>query len=417
MFELSFLVTFLGQPGGLPIPFMPLLAQSQSHVLELTYATLDGLYVQPVGSETRRSLIEFGEETYQALAWSPDGRYLAAVEDYAAVRLFSVQGDRFSRGVTPIFESNCARPPDLTLAWAPDSERLAIRHQCAGFTSDLEPILDLHLYRPGVSDAAEALATLPETIESDLYIAPDVSAVAYVSDRHIYRLNLDGSAPQRLTQEAGDYGLAGSPLAWSPDSAKIAFYEGTYPYQRIHVMSTEGADLRLLTPDPAYEIYRSRLMWSPDSRYLAFYEPFNPPNSNQEVLKVMEISTQEILTTTGPGFYDAVTWSPDSQQLVFASGDRFIGQYLFQWDKANPEEFTLLTETPLSQIITPQWVSTEDSTGNWLALTAQPVGADIMNRQLYILEADGNNFRPLTSQEEFVIPFRWTPVSLFSGEE
>ena len=105
-------------------------------------------------------------------------------------------------------------------------------------------------------------------------------------------------------------------------------------------MMADGGDRRLLTPDPDFQIYRSRLLWSPDGRYIAFYQPHNAPFSNQEVIALVNVNTGETQTLTRPGFYDALSWSPNSQQIALASGLPAGQQTLFQLDLVSKKFYT-----------------------------------------------------------------------------
>ena len=77
-------------------------------------------------------------------------------------------------------------------------------------------------------------------------LAPDGSAVVFMSKRegdwNIYRINVDGSGLQRLTDDVADDGLP----AWSPDGNAIAFVSNRGGPWAVWAMTPDGAGKRQL---------------------------------------------------------------------------------------------------------------------------------------------------------------------------
>jgi Tol biopolymer transport system component len=330
--------------------------------------------------------------------WSPQGDQVAVVRDFGEVYVMRTGQAQ----PTAVFESECFRPPSLDLAWQQRGDILVIRQMCDPPVSGTPGSLDIFLATQ--SGQLSSLTNLPEDLQSDLYISPDGTEVAYVANQHIYILGTDDAAPRRLTQEPGVYGAAGSPLAWSPDGGQIAFYEGHYPFQRIHVIHSDGTTRRLLTPDPDFQIYRSQLAWSPDGSRIAFYRPTNPPHSNQEAIHLINLDSGAINPLTRPGFYDALSWSPDGRQLAFASGTQFEAQAMFIYDLTS-EEFTPLTPQPFQNVLASAW----SPAGDWIAFTATPIGDELGTQILYTVRPDASDLKALTAPDEYVYPFAWMP--------
>jgi Tol biopolymer transport system component len=364
----------------------------------VSFATRDGLFsILPTGA-SRRALMTGDENLFFNLDWSADGNLVAVERNYGDVYITQVE----QTTPTSVFESDCFRPPMLDLAWQQDGETLVIKQLCDPPVSGASGSLDVFLARP--TGQLSSLAQLPDNLQSDLYISPDATQVAYVADQHIYTLGTDGTPPQQVTQTAGVYGAAGSPLAWSPDGGQIAFYEGEYPFQRINVINLDGTNRRVLTPEPDFQIYHSHLVWSPDGGTIAFYQPSNPPDSNQEIIKTVDLSSGTIATLTRPGFYNALSWSPDSRYLAFTSGSQFERQTMFVYDLASGD-FTVLTPDPFQNVLTSAW----SPDGNWIAFTATPIGDELGTQILYTVRADGSGLAALTSPDEYVYPFAWIP--------
>ena len=382
------------------------LTLTAGHAADLSFATPEGLFrLEPEGGD-RQSLLAETDQAFNALAWSSDGQRLAVVQNYGEVYRIGPEAD------TPdlVFASDCQRPPAIDLLWQRNSDTLMIKQLCPAAIAGTQGQVDLFLSRS--AGELTRLSGLPETLESDLYLAPDGSRFAYVTGGHIFVKVLDASRPRRITQTPGTYGAAGSPLAWSPDGTRLAFYEGSYPFQRLNVVGADGGDRRVLTPNPNFQIYRSRVMWSPDGRYIAFYQPFNPPFSNQEVVALVNVNTGETQALTRPGFYDALSWAPNSQQLVLAAGAQAGQQTLFRLNLVN-QEFTALTTQPLQNVLESQW----SPTGDWIAFTATPPN-DLMGTQvLHRVRPDGSQFAALTATDEYVYPFTWAPAPLGTGSD
>ncbi len=372
---------------------------------DLSFVTPEGLFRLGTEGGDRQTLLPEGDRLVNALAWSRDGERLAVVQNYGDVYRLEPGGD----APQLVFTSDCQRPPTLDLAWQSGGDLVILQRCPSPIAGELGQV---KLFLSPASGGLTPLDVAPATLESDMYLAPDGRQVAYVAGQHIFVAALDGSRPRRITQTPGTYGAAGSPLAWSPDGTRLAFYEGNYPFQRLNVVRIDGSDRRVLTPAPNFQIYRSRVLWSPDGRYIAFFQPVNPPFSNQEVVALVNVNTAETQVLTRPGFYDALSWAPNSQQLVLASGAQTGAQILFRLDLVD-QEFTPLTTQPLQNILDSQW----SSTGDWIAFTATPPDDALGTLVLHQVRPDGTDLRSLTRIDEYVYPFAWVPVSLAPGTQ
>jgi Tol biopolymer transport system component len=368
----------------------------------LSFATLDGLFtIQPSGSARQSITAIDSESIVNNLAWSNDGQYLAVVQDYNNVYLINPANP--DTPPTRVFASNCETPPDIQLSWQRNDGTLLIQQRCDSPAPDFTSNLELFLAKP--SGQLTSLSTLPTQPDSDYYISPDGSRVAYVANQHIYVAEIGGSAAQQLTQNPGNYGAAGSPLVWSPDGLQLAFFEGDYPFQQINVINADGTGRRLLTPASDFQIYRSRLIWSPDSRFLAFYRPYNPPYGNQEVISLINVASGEVRAISLPGFYTDLGWSPDSLKLTVAGGITFEQQMLYLVD-INTGKFTQLTPDPFHRIPASAW----SPQGDWIAFTATPLGMELASPVLHVVRPDATELKALTNSNEYVFPFSWIPT-------
>jgi WD40 repeat protein len=371
---------------------------NRSTLPSLSFATQDGLFSILPDGDSRQELMGGTTAPFFNIDWTADGNRVAVVRNFGEVYVMGTG----QTTPTALFDSDCFRPPTLDLAWQTSGETLVIQQSCNASVSGESGSLDIFLTQP--TGQLQSLNNLPDKLQSDLYISPGGTEVAYVYEQHIYVLSTDGSTPRQVTQTPGIYGAAGSPLAWSPDGERIAFFEGNYPFQRINVIHTDGTNRQVLTPAPNFQIYRSQLAWSPDGSKLAFYQPSNPPGSNQEIIKLIDLASGDIETLTRPGFYNALSWSPDSQRLAFASGSQFERQAMFVYDLAS-SNFTVLTPEPFQNVLASAW----SPHGDWIAFTATPIGDELGTQILYTVRPDASGFTALTSSNEYVYPFAWIP--------
>ncbi|MBD2259255.1 PD40 domain-containing protein [Pseudanabaena sp. FACHB-2040] len=368
----------------------------------LSFAVISSLFSIAPTSANRQALLTLpnaGEEApFDELSWAADGR-LAAVYNLREVYVWTPN----SPAPTQVFNSQCAYMPNLDLIWPSQGTTLLIRELCEAPASTSSRSMSLYVSDATSISGTRRLPGLPTNLSSRPYVSPDGSQVAYVEADHIYRLTIDAAQPQRITTQPGVYGAAGSPLAWSPDGRQLAFFEGNYPNQRLNVVDSDGSNRRLLTPEPDFQIYRSRIYWSPDGSRIAFYQPVDPPYDNREAVQLVTLATGEIRTVTIPGFYDALSWSPDGQKIALASG-KVENQELFVLDVATGE-FTPLTPEPLAQVMNTLW----SPGGDWIAFSGEQAGQDLANQVLYAVRPDGTELRSLTSPDEYVYPFVWGP--------
>jgi len=131
--------------------------------------------------------------------WSPDGSRIAFVSNRAGgfPELYLMFAD--GTGVVRLTTNSSI---DANPSWSPDGTRLVFERCCDNGTSDLFTI--------DVATRAEAsLTPSPTQHDFDPVWSPDGTQIAFVSfevgqgNLDIWTMNADGTAPVRLTQEAG----------------------------------------------------------------------------------------------------------------------------------------------------------------------------------------------------------------------
>ncbi len=168
-------------------------------------------------------------------AWSPDGDQLAYVsfEDRnSAVYLQDIRTGKREKIIS-------GRGINSAPAFAPDGERLAVT-----LSRDGNP----EIYTYSLRTRNLTRLTNHAAIDTEANWAPDGRSLIFTSDRgggpQIYRLKFDGSAPQRLTFNMGNYNSRGR---HSPDGKKIAVVNGGKGGYRIAVLDLATNGFEILT--------------------------------------------------------------------------------------------------------------------------------------------------------------------------
>jgi Tol biopolymer transport system component len=229
-----------------------------------------GMYVlAPDGTGVRKLASPWG-----MYSWSPDGSKLA-VASGSTLRIVAVDGS----GVTEIAAGAGATLP----AWSPDGTRIAfgrsggtwvVRADGRGGATLVDPAGPVAGWTP---DGRLVVITTPESGWSEVVVhekdgarrviatdasaavppapSPDGRMVAYLA-RAITVAAVDGSGSRAITGICCASESSTSPLAWSPDSGRVAYIH----YGDVRVAAADGSGDRVLVPDS------SAPAWSSDGR-------------------------------------------------------------------------------------------------------------------------------------------------------
>lgn len=230
--------------------------------------------------------------------------------------------------------------------------------------------------------------------------SPDRRTIAFASDRdglwEIYVARADGSGLRRVTQttaaNSGDEPENDSP-DWSPDGKQIAFRSGPYGADHIDVMNADGSKRRALTP-PTGAGFPA---WSPDGLTLAFARTLvgqrdiyvmNADGSNARPITQSPVPTRMVSGTA---------WSPDGKRILFDTtwgGDWDL--WVVNADGSAQQQLTRVGADTARAAWSPDgkrivFHSTRD----------RPTGSQIMDYEIYVMDADGSNIQRLTVNKTF----------------
>jgi TolB protein len=128
----------------------------------------------------------------------------------------------------------------------------------------------------------------------------------------IYRMNVDGSEPKRLTHNRS---TESSPC-WSPDGRRLAFVSDRAGSPQIYVMSVSGGVEERATYEGSYNTSPD---WSPKGTLIAYTARIG---GVYQVCTV-DVTTKEVRQlTTGSEQKEDPSWAPDGRHLVYSGRSR-----------------------------------------------------------------------------------------------
>ncbi len=246
---------------------------------------------------------------------SPDGTRLAVEWNWGGAMILNIETGQ----IEPLASLGTGSLSRF-LGWHPDSRRILYR-------GDGGPDGGLWLED---TDQFTVIYRDPQGVGaiSDGAISPDGQKIIYSFWRggglaELRMLNPDGSNPHVLYTAESDIYL----ISWSPDGSQIAFV-GDQGYM---VIGADGANPRPLPISGPFGNYPFEPVWSPDGRWIAYVtyplpEKGATPDSiplpfKDSAIRLIDVVTGEdrLLLTDGSTGHIDPAWSPDGSQISFAS--------------------------------------------------------------------------------------------------
>ncbi|MGH9463593.1 MAG: Tol-Pal system beta propeller repeat protein TolB, partial [Vicinamibacteria bacterium] len=225
--------------------------------------------------------------------------------------------------------------------------------------------------------------------------SPDGQALGYIS----YRNSRPDLYIAFINEARGEALVAGPGMtftpSWSPDGRRIAFTSTRDGNSEIYVINTDGSGLRRLTNHPSID---TAPCWSPNGREIAF----TSDRAGAPQIYAMDSDGLNLRRISYEGSYnDSPTWSPSRSfsEIAWASrierGPFDIVVYNFE-----TQQVRQLT-TGRGSNESPTW----SPNGLHLVFTTTRTGSS----QVFTMNRDGSNQRPLTSQGNNTTP-KWGPA-------
>lgn len=234
--------------------------------------------------------------------------------------------------------------------------------------------------------------------------------IAYASDKSggrmdLYLVNADGSNPTQITFTKNDEFAP----AWSPDGSKLAYLQHKNNQIELRVLDLNKAisspDLdqsHLLSSRPLHD---SPPSWSPDGERLVFSAYVD---GITELFSIRADGSEEIRLTATEFSEQYPSWSPVSNQLVFSSNQS--GPYNlilvdnFTGDPIRPNNQIQLTTGPGNE-----YQACWSPNGERILFTSSEFG----NKDIFIINADGNDLRQLTDNPADEWKPSWSPYGAY----
>lgn len=210
----------------------------------------------------------------------------------------------------------------------------------------------------------------------------------------IYALDTQSGAKQRLTSKGSNYGGV-----VSPDGSMIAFTSERDGREQVYVMNIDGSNQRRISQDDGISQYPA---WSPDGQSLVYVHSTKADPSNSYI--VTQRLDQTDFVRVSRNFGTMPTWGKAG--IVYMTADIVQGQEQLSLMRVQPDGTgqQVLNPTRDRDEHYPAW--SPDQT------TLAYVAGDSMRpetRQVWVMNADGSNPRPLTNGLGGVAMPRWSP--------
>ena len=269
---------------------------------------------------------------YRAIGLTQDGKMLTTVQGQGLMNLWVVpQGDatkaiKLPTGNVSTLYSRSAN----NVSWAPDGRIAYVSNESGG--SDI--------WLADSDGGNRKQLTVNNAMNVSPVVSPDGKYVVFVSwqndKRNVWRVNLDGSNPVRLTS-----GLMDSLPSVSPDSRSVVYtaLEGVKP--TLWKVSIDGG-----TPVQVTDHVAITSSVSPDGRFIAYsypesYDPFAPPN---RLAIVPFEGGANVKTFEMPGSGTVLTvvqWSADGKSIFYTANQNNVTNIWSQpLDGGQPKQVT-----------------------------------------------------------------------------
>ncbi len=224
---------------------------------------------------------------------------------------------------------------------------------------------------PAASDGLLALAVQAQGGTTGLVIAlmrPDGTEF-----RQLTGLPADRQADPLIARYS--YASDASP-SFSPDGRTIAFVRAyTEGINSLCMIDVDGSNFRVVLRDAQ----AGEISWSPDGRTIAFY---SEQDGGIHLVDVDGTNERVLWQRTGGPNQDSPSWSPDSSQIYYASGNVWVAN-------AGGSGSRVLADLPRYV----GWVALSPD-GSTIAFSEQEPGGT--SSAIWVMDADGSNVRPVT---------------------
>jgi TolB protein len=236
--------------------------------------------------------------------------------------------------------------------------------------------------------------------------SPDGREIAFTRGTALWSMEAQGGNSHQLT-----FSTDATRPAWSPDATKLAYGKNG----RVTLTSSAGgAPETPVTTPPTSPAQDGAPDWSPDGNRIVFQRTwaFGGGAQYSNIVAIDPDGTDEVDLTTGTTFEDTdPSISPDGSTVVFrrqpnvATGSGPAGLFVVPIGGGSP---TQLTNLPSLREDDPAW----SPDGSKIAFTGFDFGG---NADIYVIDSDGTNLLPLTSDGHVDAEASWQRIVPAAG--
>ncbi|MAS33629.1 MAG: hypothetical protein CL610_06470 [Anaerolineaceae bacterium] len=200
---------------------------------------------------------------------------------------------------------------DIQPTWSPDKSQIA-------FVSNRDGDFGIYVMRADGSGVRKLVGGTGAFYEFPSW-SPDGLQIVYSSDEvrsfDLYVMNVNGGEPRRLTTSEEDE----TDPSWAPDGSQIVHLQTVEGVYQVFIISAGGGSGRpVLDEAGAGDFFSPR--WSPDGTKLAYATTTFETTGSLSRIYIQDLadSTEHILTSAEDRFITGLSWSAESQELIYA---------------------------------------------------------------------------------------------------